>query len=254
MLAVVRIRPQPHYRREAFIAGLSLLGYRIEVSGQPTSRADLLVLWNRMGADDRDAERWERDGGTVVVCENGYLGSDEQGRQLYAISIGQHHHGGSDADRYGPVALHPWRKDGEHILICAQRGIGSRLMASPPLWHVKVMDRLHKLTDRPLRLRMHPGNQPPKRSLEEDLQGAYACAVWSSGSGVKALSLGIPVMYDAPRWIGEGAAARSLSALRVDDALRLEAFRHMARNQWSVDEIQSGEPFRRMLASVSGSE
>lgn len=258
MLAVVRIRTQPHYRREAFITGLDSLGYRIELSGQPKSRQDLLVLWNRMGPDDRDAERWERDGGTVVISENGYIGKDDQDRQLYAISVGQHQHGlVGDEDRLPKlrIELKQWAT-GEHILVCAQRGIGSRLMASPSNWHVKMMDRLRKITDRPLKFRMHPGNQPPKRSLEDDLQGAYACCIWSSGSGVKALSLGIPVIYDAPRWICEGAAVRPdrLSTLCTDDSLRLEAFRHMARNQWRVEEIQSGEPFRRVLASVSRSE
>jgi len=256
MLAVVRIRAQPHYRREAFIMGLDSLGYRIEASGGPKSRQDLLVLWNRMGPDDRDAERWERDGGTVVIAENGYIGKDERGRQLYALSVGQHQHGLAGSEDRFPrlgIELKPWTT-GEHILVCAQRGIGSRLMASPPQWHVKMMDRLRKVTDRPLRLRMHPGNQPPKRALEEDLQGAHACAIWSSGSGVKALSLGVPVIYDAPRWICEAAATRQASSLCTDDALRLEAFRHMARNQWRVDEIQSGEPFRRILASVPGSQ
>ncbi len=193
MLAALRIRQQPHYRRSAFVAGLERLGYRIECAGQPQSCRDLLVLWNRMGPDDRDAERWQRDGGTVLVCENGYLGTDASGRQFYAISVGQHHQGIADDDRHGPsVELQPWRKDGEHILVCAQRGIGSRLMASPPQWHVRIMDRLRGLTDRPLRLRMHPGNQTPKRSLQDDLQGAYACCVWSSGAGVKALALGVP--------------------------------------------------------------
>lgn len=250
MLAVVRIRPQPHYRADAFHAGFERLGYTIARAGNPKSCEDVLCIWNRQGPDDADAGRWERAGGTVVVAENGYIGRDRSGRQLYALSLGQHHVGvDGDDDRLSGlgVELEPWR-DGEHVLICAQRGIGSRLMASPRDWHVKMNQSLRNC-GRPVRIRMHPGNFAPKVALEDDLENAYACVVWSSGSGVKALSLGVPVFYAAPRWICEDAALRpeSLATPCRDDEKRRMAFGRMARSQFTVDEIASGMPFRRLL-------
>lgn len=257
MRAICRIRPQPYYRREAFIAGLERAGLAVVNRSIEPTKTDFLVIWNRYGQYEREADHWERSGGTVVVCENGYLGKDSQGRQLYAISISQHHHGipvGSE-DRLSAlgVELKSWR-EGEHILVCAQRGIGSRIMRSPNNWHGNAAVRLAQLTKRPIRLRLHPGNQPPKIPLEDDLRDAHACVIWSSGSGVKALSLGVPVFFDAPRWICEGAALRSwgMETPCRDDDRRLEAFQRMAHCQFTVDEIGSGLPFRRILESLPG--
>ena len=257
MIAVCRIRDQPHYRRQAFVGGLQAAGFSVAQKGDPKGQRDVLVIWNRYGWFEQDADRWERDGGTVIVCENGYLGKDDQGRQFYAISVSQHHHGlplGND-DRLAAlnVDLKPWRQ-GEHILICGQRGIGSRKMRSPANWHIQAAAKLSKITKRPIRIRHHPGNQPPKTPLEEDLRDAHACVIWSSGSGVKSLVLGVPVFYDAPRWICEGAALKSWDVenpLRDDDR-RLEAFHRMAQCQFTVDEIASGLPFRRILESLPG--
>lgn len=258
MRALCRIRPQPHYRREAFIAGLERAGYDLSQRAFSPVRGDALVIWNRYGQFEREADQWERSGGLVIVAENGYIGKDAQGRQLYAISVPQHHHGlptGSD-DRFSAlgIELKPWREDGDYILICGQRGIGSVLMRSPPNWHVAMASRLAKITEMPIRVRTHPGNNAPAVTLEEDLRHAYACVVWSSGSGVKALSLGVPVFFSAPRWICEGAALRPecLDTPCREDDRRLAAFRRMAHCQFTVDEIASGLPFRRILESMPG--
>lgn len=249
-VAVVRVRALPHYRHDAFISGLKRAGYEVLPRAQPKSKRDFLVVWNRYGIHDAEAERWERDGGTVLVAENGYIGKDGQGRQLYALSVGQHHAGlecdGDDRLASLDIELKPWR-DGEYVLICGQRGIGSRLMASPPGWHALMNMRLREC-GRPVRVRTHPGNSAPKVAIEDDLANAYACVIWSSGSGVKALSLGVPVFYAAPRWICEDAALRpeSLGSPLRDDAKREMAFRRMAGSQFTVAEIESGEPFLRV--------
>lgn len=249
MIALCTIRPQPHYRRDAFECGLRKAGYSLVQSGTPNGPNDIFVTWNRYGANGAMADAWERQGGTVLVCENGYLGRDEQDRQYYAISV--HGHNGSGWFPVGPedrfaklgIELKPWRANGEHILVCGQRGIGSREMASPPDWHVKAANRLRKLTDRPVKVRTHPGNNAPATPLEDDLSGAFACSIWSSGSGVKALQQGIPVMFDAPYWICQDAASNEFDTrddLRKD---RAKAMHKMAWGQRSVAEIESGEPF-----------
>jgi hypothetical protein len=254
LIAVCAIRDQPVYRRHAFIIGLRKAGYTVTSQADPKSRDDLYITWNRYGPNERTAELWERDGGSVLVAENGYIGTDSQGRQLYAISIGQHNGAGrfpvSTEDRFARlgIAVKPWRTDGEHVLICAQRGIGSRLMASPDNWHASTERYLRARTKRPIRTRLHPGNKPAVVPLASDLAGAWACAVWSSASGVKALTLGIPVLYDAPHWIAS-EGARPLAAVEtplLDDACRLAALHRMAHGQWTVEEIESGEPFVRL--------
>jgi len=254
MIAVCLIRDRPEYRREAFVRGLAHTGHKVVASGSPSSKEDLFVIWNRYGGNEVEANRWERLGGTVVVCENGYIGKDERDRQLYAISV--HGHNGSgwwptgDTDRFGALGIDvkPWRTEGEYILVCGQRGIGSALMASPVLWHEKAATRIQKIDSHPIKLRLHPGRHEAVVPLNTDLSKAHAVAIWSSSSGVKALVEGIPVVYDAPRWIASdsGVPLSDIGKLCRDDEKRKTALHKMAWAQWTVDEILRGEPFARI--------
>ena len=262
MIAMCLIRPEPVYRREAFVSGLKNTGYTLVSSGKPSSKEDLLVIWNRYGGSEVMANTWEQHGGTVLVCENGYIGKDQENRQLYAISA--HGHNGSGwwpqgaEDRFAMLGIEPqpWKSNSEgHFLVCGQRGIGTKLMASPNDWHNAAAARIRKLTNKTVRVRLHPGNKPATTTLESDLDKAYACVVWSSSSGVKALVLGYPVFYDAPYWICSDAAMQIKSAgdaAMVDDVARLKALRKMAWAQWTVKEIESGEPFMRFLSAIRG--
>jgi hypothetical protein len=260
VIAVCNIRAEPHYRREAFERGLQRAGYLVLRTGSPKGPQDLLVQWNRKPSDEQNAARWERDGGTVLVCENGYIGQDSEGRQLYAISCGQHNGAGwfpvGNEDRFSAlgIELEPWRTPDPSgdVLICAQRGIGSRLMASPANWQFDAMRKLSGASPRKCRVRQHPGNHAPTKSLADDLQGVWACAIWSSSSGVKALTMGVPVLYDAPHWIAYACARRLADVERPirDDEARKLAMHHVAHGQWSVAEIETGEPFARIDAGI----
>lgn len=256
MIAINTIRVDPHYRRAAFDAGLTRLGYKMVTAGQPKGPRDLMLLWNLHGGNETLAREWEAKDGTVLVCENSYAGKDEKGRQLYAISVHAHNGAGwfpvGTEDRFERLGidLAPWRAAGGHTLVAGQRGIGSRAMASPPGWDDKMMQRLRELGHRNVKLRRHPGRTTPATTLEQDLEGASLCMIWSSASGVKALTMGIPVIYTAPHWICEGAATRGLETIgspRRDDALRRIAMHRMSYGQWRVDEIEAGEPFRWIL-------
>lgn len=257
MIAICTIRNEPHYRKNAFLTGLKRAGYSIVERGKPSSRADLLCMWNRQGGAEATANTWEHHGGTVLVCENGYAGRDEQGRQFYAISA--HGHNGSgwfpvgEEDRLEALnlPLAPWRTEG-YDLVCGQRGIGSVTMASPGGWDAKTVARLTAMRRR-VKLRKHPGKVPQKTTVEQELAGAATCVIWSSSSGVKALLNGVPVIYTAPHWICAEAAVRGLAGVEAplrDDAARIRALKFMAWGQRSVVEIESGEPFVRMRERI----
>jgi hypothetical protein len=243
MIAINHIRPLPHYRRDAFDAGLRQAGYSIVKQGAPKSAEDLMVIWNRYGGAHQMANQWEASGGTVLVCENGYIGKDAEGRQHYAIAA--HGHNGSGwwpvgaEDRFSALGVDvlPWvnRPDG-YALICGQRGIGSPTMASPPNWHIGAQKRV-KAFHPNTKLRLHPGNKAP--------------AV--SSSGVRALCLGVPVIFDAPHWICEGAAMRlgAGGGTFPTDEQRAQALHRMAWAQYSVAEIESGEPFVRFRSLIA---
>lgn len=253
MIAMCQIRDQPHYRRQAFMDGLRKTGYSVVNSGRASSPADLLIIWNRYGAQEAMADSWERTGGTVLVTENGYIGKDDLSRQYYAISAHGHNGAGwwptGDGKRFAElqIELSDWKlSEAGHYLVCGQRGIGSREMASPDNWHNIAASKIKKQTSQEVRIRLHPGNKPPATTLYHDLNGAEACVVWSSSSGVKALVAGYPVYFDSPYWICSSSALRiSDIGKRVltDDQLRLAALERMAWAQYSVLEIESGLPF-----------
>ena len=236
--AEIRIRREPYYRLGAITQGVKRLGFEIVPRAVP-GPGNVLVLWNRKaGRDDTDATAMEAAGGKVLVIENGYL--QKVDKTMYAVSLSEHHTGGpvGDTDRFGPLGFdlrQPEDVPFGFVLVCGQRGIGSPLMASPPQWAERHVEKLLR-AGTPARVRPHPGNHAPKTPLKADLVGAAACSVWSSNAGVLALVLGCYVHHHAPHWICAGWNRDREAALQ-----------RMAWSQWSVPELATGEPFARLL-------
>lgn len=261
--ALITLRDTPHYRREAFEAGFKALGYTLVKRLDDPKPQDVLCVWNLCGSNEKLADAFKARGAQVIVCENSYI--SPPGQQMYAISLGAHNGAGrfpaGDGSRWRAlgVPLKPWRTDGKHILVCGQRGIGSRLMASPHGWHQKIAAKLQTMTRRPIVVRPHPGAHGRGRPLADDLRNAWAVVIWSSACGVQALVEGIPVFRAAPHWICAGADMPVDAALgswlerpRCSDELRLQALEHMAWGQYHYQEIASGEPLRRILDDTNG--
>lgn len=252
--AWVTLRPLPHYRREAFAEGLKAEGYRIELSDPPgqVAREDVVVIWNRYGTGELTALAADRAGAAVLVAENAYLGEG------YALALDQHNGAGrwfpGGPERWGALGLEPapWRRDGDHILLLPQRGIGPNGVAMPMGWTEETLAALRGRTRRPLRVREHPGRHAPERSLEDDLAGAWCAVTWGSGAGLRALLAGVPVFNQLPRWIG-ATAATPLSGADLERPRRgdrLGMLQRLAWAQWSVEEIARGVPFRHLLSAA----
>lgn len=253
MRAYLTIRDQPAYRRDAFEAGLRAVGFELSnvIPRQPAVD-DVLVIWNRYAGHDETAKRFERAGARVLVVENGYLGREWRGDYWYAISQNRHNgagqwpQGGPERwDSWG-VDLAPWREKGEHVLILLQRGIGVPPVAQPADWERRVRGML--ATNRPVRLRGHPGEKRPHDTLYDDLRGAWCAITWGSGAALKALAAGVPVFYGFDQWIGADAARAftgDVSEPFTGD--RLPMFRRLAWAMWRLDEIERGLPFRELL-------
>lgn len=265
--AFCMIREQPHYRRDAFVSGLRAVGYDVRMGGPRDAQpGDVLVGWNRYTETHEIASRFEKAGGIYVCAENGYLGPGgisphEMGpREWYALAIGGHNGSGTWAvggpERWQAlhVDLKLWRADGEHILVCPNRAFGRPDLIMPLGWDRKVVERLQRVTKRPIRVRPHPGNGAHKTPLKADLDGAWACVIWSSSAGVQALIRGIPVICESPAWICR-LAARLHGSGDVDtqestqNVRRRAALHRLAWAQWHVSEISSGDAFRHLLKS-----
>lgn len=274
--AFVMIREQPHYRRDAFMAGLKAAGFDARTGGpRDVAPGDVLVTWNRYADVHELATRFERLGGTVLVAENGYVGPggvsphSMEPRQWYALAIGGHNGSGAwpagGPERWDAlgVELQPWRSDGEHILVCPNRSFGRPDLIMPYDWARKVEERLRKVTKREIRIRPHPGNNPVQaRPLAEDLRGAHACVIWSSSAGVQALIAGVTVFCEAPSWICKAGVFKDvrIADCRVTQERgtvgtmtieRKSALERLAWAQWHVDELATGEPFARLTEHAS---
>ena len=267
--AYIGLRHEPGRRRKKFVQGLEAAGFSCNDCIRPSGAIDpwppkgpqegnILLIWNRGGKFERMAIDFETLGGRVIVTENGYLPT-VKGEKTYALALTEHNGAGhwhvGSYRRWEKLGHHvePWRKKGSHILVCAQRSIGSRKMGMPQGWQYTVVKRIKQHTDRIIKIREHPQRlrhieKSNAVELSDELQNAHCIVVWSSGCANWSLVAGIPVIYQAPTIVGAPAALSSLE--RIEDPYlgsREEAFSRIAWAQWTGDELATGEPFERIL-------
>ena len=103
-------------------------------------------------------------------------------------------------EKFGMQIKAPTLK-GSYILVCpSSTGIHNYL--DTPDWTQDTIDRLKRVTDRPIKLRDKPrgrgtsGPSEAKVPLSEDLKDAWACVTSCSISAVEAVCMGVPVFCD----------------------------------------------------------
>lgn len=266
--ALILVRHQPHYRREAFEAGARAAGFDLVQRLPDPTPEDICITWNRYGASEVQSRTFEAAGGRVLVVENGYFGRDERGQKLYALHLGMLHgfgkwpRGGPERlDALGLLALFAsWRTSGREVVVLAQRGIGVDPVRSTPQDAEVVATRVRITTGLPVRVRRHPGDHEPEVPLAEDLRDALYVVTHTSAAGLHAMMIGVPCVTTAPWWLGLPAAKyvppessawpKTPDELVRDDAARLATFQRIAWAQWTVDEISTGEPILRTLSAT----
>lgn len=244
MRALILLKDSPHYRRDAFIAGVQACGFRVVSEISEIRTNDLLIIWNRSGHQDDLARRFDGAGATVLVAENGYLGADWRGESWYALSA-FHHNGrgwtpctnGARWRKYG-FDLAEYRTGGTEIVFLPQRGIGEKGVAMPRGW----------VPDFKCRTRNHPGMRNCI-ALDIDLAQAKAVVTWASGAAIKAMAMGVPVFHGLDGWIAESGSthidcADTENPQKPD---RQAAFESVLDGMWRLDEIESGEAIGQVL-------
>lgn len=247
MRAVILLRPNRPYRGEVFAEGLSRHGYETitHTKFTPTEK-DVLVVWNRKRSYDALVEKYQRAGARVIVAENGYLDRVD-GKKMFSLALDHHLGAGrwlvGDKPRF-EVEQEPWReKRGDEVLLLPQRGIGERRVAMPSGWLTAMKNRLQACTNRPIRIRLHPGHQRRHKvePLERALDRAHCVVTWASGAGIKAIRYGVPCFHEFDGWIGNAASTRldaQVEQCHTPD--RSELWRRVTWAQWTKDEIRSG--------------
>lgn len=245
------VSERPYYDRPQFIEGLERHGFKVRCERPRNQQTgDILLLWNRSRNNDPTACEFEARGGRVLIAENGFIDrTDDRKTKYYALALDKHNGAGrwyvGPEPRF-PVSEEPWRKRGSHILVLPQRGIGSPGVRMPSTWVSAITKKLKRLTDRPVRVRLHPG--PKKGDPLADLQGAHCAVTWGSGAGIKAIRYGFPVFHEFGKWIGSCAAINLTDDIeKCYTGDRLELWRRVTWGQWTLDEIRTGEAFDRLL-------
>jgi hypothetical protein len=248
------LRQDPHYRREAFTAGLLRAGLEVVPAIANPHPGDVLLIWNRYGHQHAMATQHEANGGTVLVAENCPFGNSWRPGVWYSLARSNPATVGGGlpigyADRWDAwgVPLLPWRTTHGETLVFGQRSIGNERTASPPGWGERMARRLGA------RLRNHPGTSTDAVPLANDLANARAAVTWASSAALRALQLGVPVWCDNPLFVAADACAvvppsGPLGQSLCDDATRLDVFRRLAWGVWELSEIQSGHAIRAVIS------
>lgn len=171
------------------------------------------------------------------------------------------------------VSLKDWRTSGDHILLCLQRDGGwSMAGGSVVTWALETITEIRKYSDRPIRVRPHPGDkrgpkhverlfklcmgrkldrvQPSRTdsSLLDDLANCWAMINHNSSPAVGAAIEGIPIFVTDPdRSQAADVANLKLRLIETPVMPDREAWvRRISQFHWSHEDLRSGACWSHM--------
>ena len=256
---------------QAIAQGLSAQGHTV-VFHDPT--ADVAVIWSmlwsgRMRANQEVYQEFRRQGRPVIVAEVGMI----QRGQTWKIGINGTGIGSYNFDNLVPnraatlgLNLKPWRS-GANIVIAMQRHDSEQWHDQPPMnqWLESTVAEIRKHTDRSIVIRLHPrsGCHIPPGCLidrphfnagsyddfdfERVLGTAYCVLNWNSGPGPQAVIQGVSA-FVGPTSLASPIANWDLSQIEnLSRPDRTQWLEQLAHTEWTVEEIKTGLPFRRLV-------
>jgi len=171
------------------------------------------------------------------------------------------------------VQLQPWRQSGDHVLICLQRDGGWSMAGWDVVdWAIKNIMEIRKYSDRPIRIRPHPGDKKARKycdrimklcagrglarigisaenhSLVDDFADCWVVVNHNSSPGVAAAIEGIPVILTDP----ERSQARDVATTGInciENPLMPDRdawINRISQFHWSHAELQSGACWEHM--------
>lgn len=233
---------------------------------------------------DQQRSRGDR---TVIADSNLFLFADSNNPHYYLRysfdgvfpDTGEYCDQNPDPARWGIIKKHmkievlPWRTQGDHVLLCLQRD-GGWSMAGYDVasWCLNTVTQLRRHTQRPIRIRAHPGDKKsyryvkyicdtlvkqgvrnffisePELTLQQELVGAWALVNHNSSPAVAAAISGIPVIStDIVR-----SQARDVSSPELSQIESLPTFERtpwlnrLAQCHWSYEDLATGRAWQHM--------
>lgn len=241
--------------------------------------ADVAVIWSvvwagRMRPNQAVWQHFRSQGKSVIVAEVGMI------QRGHTWKLGLNGTGISASldvpvlsNRANTLGLktQPWRESGKNIVIACQRTDSEQWTGQPNIgaWLQQTIDTIRQHSSRPIVVRPHPRQgvpttvhallQKPQRvpytydsfDFEKNLEDAWCVVNWNSGPGSQAVLAGVPA------FVGPDSLAAPVGNLdwtqienpaRPDRAGWLE---QLAHTEWTVSEIATGYPIRRLLGLES---
>lgn len=263
---------------QALRQGLDSLGFH---HASHDMSADVAVIWSvvwagRMRDNQAVWQHFRSLKRPVIVLEVGLLARDHTWKIAVNGTGNYAYHGqGIDLDRPRKLGIvpTPWRCDGEHVVVCAQRTDSLQWQGQPDMvtWLATLRDRLKLYTHRPLMLRPHPRQRvpmvcgfdlvPPRAvadtydsfDLGHGLDGAWAVINHNSGPGVQAVIQGVPAFVDASSL---AAPVANLDLANIESPERPDRgswLLQLCHTEWRLEEIATGWPVQRLLPGLQAS-
>ena len=162
------------------------------------------------------------------------------------------------------ISLKPYRTSGSHILVCCQRNGGWSMKGmSVNDWLNKTVATIRSLTDRPIVVRVHPGDKKwrswfkmpahanvtlSQRHIKEDLQNAWASVVYNSSPSVASLIEGVPTFVTDPEpEFSQVSDVCNTMLKRIEDPKlydRQAWVERLSMCHWNFEELKSGEAWQ----------
>lgn len=174
------------------------------------------------------------------------------------------------------ITLKPWRKSGNHILVCLQRNGGWSMKGQDTwTWLNKTIEQIRRYSDRPIIVRGHPGDAKSKRAIKfkkyptinfdnvhfsdvdnrtltQDLQNCWATVVYNSSPSVASTIEGVPVFVNDPTDCQAGDVSNTeLSAIESPDIFDRQSWiEKIAMCHWNFQELKDGTCWKHMRQYV----
>ena len=170
------------------------------------------------------------------------------------------------------TGLKPWRGTGNHILLLCQRPKGFNMFTDQDQWLEKTIDKIRKISTRPIVVRMHPGDGTRFKQIEkiqkrhgntvsidqhanirDALQDCWCTVGINSTPNVVAALEGVPGYIEDPRHSWAADVAFTDLSLIENPPLpdRNEWIHKIANIHWSNDEVKTGKLWASIKSYIS---